>query len=218
MSESCRGNGKCLIWVCTICSNPSVPKLRTLTVFYCPLTIVKGDFLSHFPHEFYHFFGCLYYKNVKRMGSIGAAAWQNQQIDLCAQRRFRSAWASAWVDQSSLSAWRKPGSLATHWVHSEDSDQTGRMPKLIWVFTGRTSFCWFCCATAHWVPCLCNTSNSFIRIFLKLCRCLFHGMRMCMWFAYSPEIKFCHFFHIVKISAEQLSRVAECLICTKQPS
>ena len=28
--------------------------------------------------------------------------------------------------ESSLSAWRKLGSLATHWVHSEDTDQTGR--------------------------------------------------------------------------------------------
>ena len=39
--------------------------------------------------------------------------------------------------ESSLSAWRKLGSLATHWAHSEDSDQTGRMPRLIWVFAGR---------------------------------------------------------------------------------
>ena len=54
--------------------------------------------------------------------------------------------------ESSLSAWRNLGSLATHWAHSEDSDQTGRMPRLIhsedsdetgrmprliWVFTGR---------------------------------------------------------------------------------
>ena len=39
--------------------------------------------------------------------------------------------------ESSLSAWRNIGSLATHWVHSEDSDQTGRMPRLIWVFAGR---------------------------------------------------------------------------------
>ena len=30
------------------------------------------------------------------------------------------------------------GSIATHWVHSEDSDQTGWMPRLIWVFAGRT--------------------------------------------------------------------------------
>ena len=40
--------------------------------------------------------------------------------------------------ESSLSAWRKLGSLATHWAHSEDSDQTGRMPRPIWVFAGRT--------------------------------------------------------------------------------
>ena len=40
--------------------------------------------------------------------------------------------------ESFLSAWKKLGSLATHWAHSEDSDQTGRMPRLIWVFAGRT--------------------------------------------------------------------------------
>ena len=40
--------------------------------------------------------------------------------------------------ESSLSAWRDLGSLATHWAHSKDSDQTGRMPRLIWVFAGRT--------------------------------------------------------------------------------
>ena len=40
--------------------------------------------------------------------------------------------------ESSLSTRRKHGSLATHWAHSEDSDQTGRMPRLIWVFAGRT--------------------------------------------------------------------------------
>ena len=42
-----------------------------------------------------------------------------------------------WLE-SSLSAWRKLGSLATHWTHSEGSDQTERMPRLIWVFAGRT--------------------------------------------------------------------------------
>ena len=37
--------------------------------------------------------------------------------------------------ESSLSAWK---TLATHWAHSEDSDQTGLMPRLIWVFAWRT--------------------------------------------------------------------------------
>ena len=61
-----------------------------------------------------------------------AATWQNQQNGMCAQRRHRSAWASAQSDQSSLSAWRKLGSLATHLAHSQDSD------RLIWVFAGCT--------------------------------------------------------------------------------
>ena len=40
--------------------------------------------------------------------------------------------------ESSLSAWRNRVSLTTHWAHNEDSDQTGRIPRLIWVFAGRT--------------------------------------------------------------------------------
>ena len=39
--------------------------------------------------------------------------------------------------ESSLPAWRNIGSLATHWAHSEDSDQTARMPRLSWVFAVR---------------------------------------------------------------------------------
>ena len=39
---------------------------------------------------------------------------------------------------SSLSAWRNIGSSATHWAHCKDSDQTGQMPRLIWLFTVRT--------------------------------------------------------------------------------
>ena len=37
-----------------------------------------------------------------------------------------------------LYARRNLGSLATHSAHSEDSDQTGLMPRLIWVFAGCT--------------------------------------------------------------------------------
>ena len=89
--------------------------------------------------------------------NIWAASWQNQQNAMCTQWRLRSAWASTQSDQSSLSALRKPGSLTTHWVHSKDSDQTGRMPRLIWVFTGHiyesslgAQFCWFCHEVAHY--------------------------------------------------------------------
>ena len=47
--------------------------------------------------------------------------------------------------ESLLSAWRNLWSLTSHWEHSEDTDQTGRMPRLIWVFAGRTGdFVGFC--------------------------------------------------------------------------
>ena len=41
--------------------------------------------------------------------------------------------------ESSLSAWRNLGSLATHWAHREDSDQTGRTLILL-VLSCRGSF------------------------------------------------------------------------------
>ena len=70
--------------------------------------------------------------------SKGATAQQN---DMCAQRRLRSAWVSA---QSLLTTWRSLGPLATHWAHSEDSNQTKRMPRLISVLAGLIGlFCWF---------------------------------------------------------------------------
>ena len=57
---------------------------------------------------------------------------------LCTQQRQISLGICPVWSESSLSAWRKLGSLATHWVYSEDSDQTGRMPRLIWVLDGHT--------------------------------------------------------------------------------
>ena len=55
--------------------------------------------------------------------------------------------------ESSLSAWRKLGTLATQRADSGDSDQTGRIlrdaqsdPSLHWA---HRSFCWFCRAAAH---------------------------------------------------------------------
>ena len=70
--------------------------------------------------------------------SIWVTAWQNQQNDLCTQWRLRSAWASAQSDQSSLLAqWIAKDVRLLH-VPSEDSDQTGWMPRLILVFAGYT--------------------------------------------------------------------------------
>ena len=60
--------------------------------------------------------------------------------------------------ESSLSTWRKLGSLATHWAHSEDSGQTEWM---IWVFAGRTLILlvWSCRGSYF-----CLVQDSFCRI------------------------------------------------------
>ena len=65
-----------------------------------------------------------------------ATSWQNQQTDLCAQWRLRSAWASAQSDQSLRCPHEETLGyyISSHWAHSEDSVQTGRMSRLIWVF------------------------------------------------------------------------------------
>ena len=46
--------------------------------------------------------------------------------------------------ESSLPAWRKLGSLATHSAYSEDSDQTGGCPGWSESSLGAQSVCWFC--------------------------------------------------------------------------
>ena len=45
------------------------------------------------------------------------------------------------------------------------------------------------------VPCERNSSCNFLPIFLKLCTCFLHGLKM--WFGYNPCVNFCHFFHFV---------------------
>ena len=51
--------------------------------------------------------------------------------------------------ESSLFAWRHLGSLATYRAHSEDSDQTGRIPRLTESSLGEHSFRCFCHVAAH---------------------------------------------------------------------
>ena len=72
----------------------------------------------------------------------------------------------AW-SESSLSAWRKLGSLATHWAHSEDSDQTGRMPRLIWVFAGRT----VTLLVLSWCGSFISSAYLFVFMFIKVVFC-----------------------------------------------
>ena len=80
---------------------------------------------------------------------IWAATWQNQQNGMCAQRRLRSAWASAQSNQSLLFAWRKLGSLVTHWAHSEDWSDWADAQADLGLRWAHRLYCWFCHEAAH---------------------------------------------------------------------
>ena len=54
-----------------------------------------------------------------------------------APSELRSAWASAQSDQPLCAQWVAKDPRYHH-ADNEDSDQTGQMPRLIWVFTGST--------------------------------------------------------------------------------
>ena len=78
----------------------------------------------------------------------------------CAPSEDRSACASAQSDQSSLCArWVANDPSFLH-ADSEDSDQTGRIRRLFWVFAGRT--CHFLGFVVRWLKC-----------FICLCVCGF---------------------------------------------
>ena len=51
--------------------------------------------------------------------------WHMRPVKTQISLGSRPVWSA-----SSLSTWRKLGSLTSHWAHSEDSDQTGRMDQL----------------------------------------------------------------------------------------
>ena len=60
----------------------------------------------------------------------------NHMIGVPAKTQISLGIRPVW-SESSLSAWRKLGSLATQWVKAK-TDQTGRMPRLTRVFAGST--------------------------------------------------------------------------------
>ena len=60
--------------------------------------------------------------------------WDVRPVKTQISLGIRPVWS-----ESLLSAKRKLGPLVNHWVPSEDSDQTGLMPRLIWLFAARTS-------------------------------------------------------------------------------
>ena len=67
--------------------------------------------------------------------------WQMRPAKTQISLRIRAV-----CSEYSLSAWKGFGFMAFHRVISEDSDQTARMRRLIWVFAGRT------CHKVHFRP------------------------------------------------------------------
>ena len=62
---------------------------------------------------------------------------------------------SVW-SESSLSAWRKPGSLATNWAHNEDWSDWADAQADLSLRWAHMSFCWFCHVAArllNWYSC-----------------------------------------------------------------
>ena len=101
--------------------------------------------------------------------------------------------------ESSLSAWRKLGSLATHWAQSEVSNQTRRMPRLIWVSAGRT--CHFAEFAVRWLKCV--TIWCLIYMFAAFCLALYEAGAYCFafrWFlTYKLDVEVCLFFLLMSL-------------------
>ena len=157
-----------LIWVCTVCSDLSVRKLRIITVYTILDCHTRIDCILDCN------LGLLSFPDFRQLQYIALTInILSLETDLTKQGRLRSncSWSGSMVfaisfayvphdktdkmavcpaktrislgirpvcSESSLSAWTNIESLATYWVHSEDSDQTGWMPRLIWVLAGRT--------------------------------------------------------------------------------
>ena len=106
-----------------------------------------------------------------------------------------------------MAEWLRPvifsalnGSSSYRCVLARSSGQMWNKPYSTCRFSG--GFCRTCSSIRQhllWVSCERNSSYSFVPIFLKLCMCFCHGMRMCIWFGYNCEVIFCHFFHFVNL-------------------
>ena len=114
--------------------------------------------------------------------------------------------------ESSLSAWRKLLSLATQWIHSEYSEQTGRMPRLSWVFAGRTVILLILSrggSQLSMVPCYTTHILLSIKI-LKPCE-WFHGNLSIdplseirkTWFLYKNDDFYMRYLHFLAVWAKR---------------
>ena len=122
----------CIFWTHYCMVQPHGSNFRIMMVIFC----VSQFFLFELPHDKTN---KVTVRPAKTQISLGIhPVWS--ESSLCAQRVAK--------DPSFFHA------------DSEDSDQTGRMPRLIWVFAGSTqSFCWFCHEAAHFSGTLSSQVN-----------------------------------------------------------
>ena len=89
-----------------------------------------------------------------------------------------------WSESSLCAQWVAKDLMFLH-VDSKDSDQTGRMPRLIWVRWAHMPYCWFCREAAHITNCL------HIIICITFCKIFCPGQNMQQTFLKFVEIHFC---------------------------
>ena len=109
---------------------------------------------------------------------------------LCAQRRQISLGIHPVWSESSLSTWRNLGSLATHWAHSKDSDQTGQMPRLNWVFAGHTVILLVLSWGGSNEPSLEIMARFVLRKLILQLRMCSHPVGLDVWFLVGPSVYF----------------------------
>ena len=137
-------------------------------------TMCRNRIISGFTSFYHNLLSELLY-TISSQGEYMSLLMTKPTKWLCAQRRLRSAWASALSDQSLLcTQWvaKDPSFLC---ADSEDSDQTGQNaqadPSLHWA---HMPFCWFCHEATHIKLNKIVSSRIFITEQLNSLDCIYH--------------------------------------------
>ena len=99
----------------------SLRRARRSFCWFCQAQVVNSGRAAE-PHKTHTM---IHNKITKWIVTMWAATWQNQQN------------RPVWSESSLCAQWVAKDPSFLHDADSGDSDQTGRMPRLIWVFAGR---------------------------------------------------------------------------------
>ena len=91
-------------------------------------------------------FRCLWYKHFLQHDNTNVTKWHVCPAKTQISLGIRPVWSESYL----YAQWVAKDPRFPH-ADGEDSDQTGWMPRLIWVFARCTSFCWFCHAAAQMI-------------------------------------------------------------------